>query len=148
MRWADLDLDGGWWTIPAEDTKNKLPHRVPLSTPVVKILKELRSVDRSGFYVMTGARGRRQRSEASLRLGLTDFVGHDLRRTAASYMASVGVPRLVIGKLLNHVEPGVTRVYDRHSYDAEKRQALDTWAKRLTAILRNRPQSGSSGRGR
>ena len=58
-----------------------------------------------------------------------------LRRTAATYMASAGVPRLVIGKILNHVEPGVTRVYDRHSYDAEKRQALDLWATRLTSIL-------------
>jgi hypothetical protein len=35
-------------------------------------------------------------------------------------MAGMGIPRLVIAKILNHVEPGVTAVYDRHSYDNEK----------------------------
>jgi integrase len=49
-----------------------------------------------------------------------DFRAHDFRRTAASMMAGMGIPRLVIGKILNHVEPGVTKVYDRHSYDQEK----------------------------
>jgi hypothetical protein len=37
-------------------------------------------------------------------------------------------------KLLNHVEPGITAVYDRHTYDKEKRDALDAWASRLTRI--------------
>ena len=64
-----------------------------------------------------------------------DFQPHDLRRTAASHMASFGVPRLVVSKLLNHVESGVTSVYDRHSYDAEKRHALDTWGARLEEIV-------------
>ena len=64
-----------------------------------------------------------------------DFVGHDLRRTAASMMASAGVNRVVIGKILNHAEPGVTAVYDRHSYDAEKRAALDAWGCRVEQIV-------------
>ena len=46
------------------------------------------------------------------------FRGHDLRRTAASLMVGGGVPRLVVSKILNHVETGVTAVYDRHGYDA------------------------------
>ena len=53
-------------------------------------------------------------------------------------MASAGVPRLVIGKVLNHAEPSVTAVYDRHSYDAEKREALQTWARTLDTILHRR----------
>ncbi len=65
-----------------------------------------------------------------------DFNGHDLRRTAASMMTSMGIPRLVVQKILNHVETGVTAAYDRHSYDAEKREALEKWAKRLTRIVR------------
>ena len=64
-----------------------------------------------------------------------DFVPHDLRRTAASHMASMGIPRLIIAKLLNHAEPGVTAVYDRHSYDQEKRQALDTWGRKVMTII-------------
>ena len=50
-------------------------------------------------------------------------------------MASAGVQRLVIGKILNHVERGVTATYDRYAYDAEKRAALDTWRRDLKAIL-------------
>jgi len=64
-----------------------------------------------------------------------DFWPHDLRRSAASHMTSMGVSRLTVAKVLNHVERGVTAVYDRHSYDAEKRQALDAWARRLHAIV-------------
>src|SRR4051794_16454410 len=45
---------------------------------------------------------------------------HDLRRTAASMMTSMGVSRIVVGHILNHADRGVTAVYDRYSYDAEK----------------------------
>jgi integrase len=67
--------------------------------------------------------------------GVEDFDPHDLRRTAASNMTSMGIPRLVVSKILNHAEKGVTAVYDRHSYDAEKRHALDAWAAKLQQIL-------------
>ncbi len=50
-------------------------------------------------------------------------------------MVGAGVPRLVASKILNHVETGVTAVYDRHSYDLEKRAALDFWGKRLEQIV-------------
>jgi len=66
--------------------------------------------------------------------GIT-FRGHDLRRTAASMMTGVGIPRLTVSKILNHVEPGATVVYDRHSYDKEKREALDEWSKRLMLLV-------------
>jgi integrase len=64
-----------------------------------------------------------------------DFRQHDLRRTAASHMTGMGISRLVVAKILNHVEPGVTAVYDRHSYDREKREALDAWAAKLFEIV-------------
>jgi hypothetical protein len=50
-------------------------------------------------------------------------------------MTSMGTPRLVVSKILNHVESGVTAVYDRHSYDEEKRAALEAWASRLVEII-------------
>jgi hypothetical protein len=56
-------------------------------------------------------------------------------------MTSAGIPRLVVAKILNHVETGGTAVYDRHSYDGEKREALDLWARQLQRILRRRPRS-------
>ena len=43
--------------------------------------------------------------------------------------------RLVISKLLNHAEGGVTKRYDRHRYDAEKRVALDRWATYLQGVV-------------
>jgi integrase len=138
MRWQDLDLTAGWWTIQAEQSKNKLAHRVPLATSVVTLLKSLvpdSGTKATSIYVLEGARGKRQQSEAAATFTVSDFRGHDLRRTAAAMMTSGGVPRLVVGKILNHVEKGVTAIYDRSSYDAEKREALDWWARRLQAIL-------------
>lgn len=77
-------------------------------------------------------------SEAAATFTVSDFRGHDLRRTAASIMASGGIPRLTISKILNHVERNITAVYDRHSYDPEKRAALDWWDVKLHAILDNK----------
>lgn len=85
-------------------------------------------------YVL-GARGERQQSEAAATFTVPDLRGHDLRRPAASMMASGGIPRLTISKILNHVERSITAVYDRHSYDPEKRAALDWWDVTLHAIL-------------
>ena len=50
-------------------------------------------------------------------------------------MASAGVSRVVIGKILNHAEPGVTAVYDRHSYDPRSAGALDAWGQQVEQIL-------------
>ena len=136
MRWQDVDLDGRWWTIPADVAKNGLSHRVPLSPSAVTTITALRpETHEATDYVLAGARGRRQQSEAAATFPVEDFRGHDLRRTAASLMTGGGVPRLVVSKILNHVETGVTAVYDRHSYDAEKQSALNWWDQKLAAIL-------------
>ena len=55
--------------------------------------------------------------------------------SAASIMAGMRIPRLVIGKILNHVARGVTKVYDRYAYDREKREALNAWGMRLAKIV-------------
>ena len=54
-------------------------------------------------------------------------------------MTGMGIPRLTVKKILNHVEREITAVYDRHSYDAEKRDALEAWAKRLMVIVSEAP---------
>jgi len=46
-------------------------------------------------------------------------------------MASIGVSRVVIGRILNHADRSITGMYDLYSYDAEKRAALDLWSERL-----------------
>lgn len=145
MAWTDVDLAGGWWTIPAERAKNGRSHRVPLSKPARDILAARQpsrgewvfpSPTRTGQYIQSPQKAAQRARTLS---GVEDFVLHDLRRTAASYMTSLGVPRLVVSKILNHAEQGVTHVYDRHAYDAEKREALDLWASRLQEITQDNP---------
>ena len=141
MRWQDLDLVGGWWTIPATSAKNKLSHRVPLNATALAIIQSLQPTEENPpagaryAFVLTGARGKRQQAEAAATFTVPNFVPHDLRRTVASMMASGGIPRLTIKKLLNHVERDITAVYDRHSYDPEKAAAIAWWDAKLLAIL-------------
>jgi hypothetical protein len=60
-------------------------------------------------------------------------------------MTSMEITRLVVAKILNHVESSVTAIYDRHSYDAEKRRALAPWGDRLDTILAAETQVGGCG---
>jgi integrase len=60
---------------------------------------------------------------------------HDLRRTCATRLGKLGISRVVIAKVLNHAIPGVTSTYDHHDYAAEKRQALDAWARKVDEIV-------------
>ena len=55
-------------------------------------------------------------------------------------MTSMRIDRLTVSKILNHAEKGVTAVYDRHSYDQEKREALRNWGRQLAAIVAGRPR--------
>ena len=68
-------------------------------------------------------------------LGVKPFTSHDLRRTAATNLAALGTPRIVVAKILNHVDQQVTAVYDRHAYDQEKRAALQAWSDRIDRIV-------------
>ena len=141
MTWDELDLGGAWWTIPAARAKNGLAHRVPLGPQALAILSETRAGANGSPYVFPGGRAslpllnlqkplRRIKASSGVNVKF-----HDLRRTAASHMTGIGIERLVVGKLLNHVERGITAVYDRHSYDAEKRGALLKWDRRLIEIV-------------
>lgn len=142
MRWNQIDLSERVWTIPGNETKNELAHRVPLSEEALRYLFELRQLNEKSEWVFPRRESKSGRihgvrpaiERLRERLGI-HFTAHDLRRTAASHMAAAGVPRLVVGKILNHAEQGVTRVYDRHGYDAEKRQALELWSCQLLEMV-------------
>lgn len=149
MAWSELDLDSGWWTLPSLRSKNKLTHRVPLGPQVLVILNQLRArAPQDALYVFPGPRRRPisnpQKWLIRLKAGSgVDFRFHDLRRTAASMMTGIGVERLVVSKILNHVERGITAVYDRHSYDQEKSAALIKWDRHLARIING--ESATSG---
>ena len=148
-KWEEFDLASGWWTIPASRSKNKLSHRVPLSPPALRIVKEIHELTGKSEWVFPSpwkkcphVHHAQKAFERLVERSGVKFRGHDLCRTAASLMVGGGVPRLVVSKILNHVETGITAVYDRHGYDAEKRAALDFWGDRLEAII----QDGKTGR--
>jgi integrase len=143
MQWPDIDLTTGWWTIPAERAKNGLAHRVPLSPQALTVLRNVSRED-GVLWVFPTTRGSASGYRARIydavdrikERSRVDFVPHDLRRTVATFLTSeLGVSRLVVSKLLNHIETGVTKVYDRASYDREKQAALVAWGLRLEAIV-------------
>ncbi|HZR79748.1 MAG TPA: tyrosine-type recombinase/integrase [Candidatus Binatia bacterium] len=96
MRWDEVDFGSGWWTIPAERAKNGLAHRVWLSSPAQRILKELRLRAGGSAFVFPSPRG--DQPVATLQKPLdrirkstgVEFRIHDLRRTAASHMTGAG----------------------------------------------------------
>lgn len=150
MKWAHVDLDMGWWTLPPQATKNAKAHRVPLTIEVLKILRARREEAKdTAVHVFENRAGggsilHRGKKAASLLCKILsfEFRAHDLRRTAATRMAEAGVTREHLAKVLNHIEGGAaaTRVYDRYSYDAEKRHALELWARSLQSILAHEPR--------
>ncbi len=150
---SEFDLDTNWWTIPADRTKNRLSHRVPLSSQASEILKKAQALSGSSPFLFPARRPNEATRDFLVNravhrnlevFGIDHFTPHDLRRTAASHMTSMRIPRLVVSKILNHMETGVTAVYDRHSYDPEKRQALDDWGRKLDIIV-NQPSGNVVG---
>ena len=136
---ARADIEGDVWTLPREITKSDRSHEVPLS-PLAKAV--LRETADTGDLLFPSRRGDRpvsgfSKMKASLDAlsGVEDWRLHDLRRTAATTMARLGVPVFVVSRVLNHAEGGVTRIYARASYLEEKRRALNVWSRQLETIL-------------
>jgi integrase len=147
MRWRDLDLDEATWTIPREMTKSDREHAVPLS-PLAKDI--IGTLPRLGTYVFTTRRDRpisgysvgKKRIDAAA--GVTGWRLHDLRRTAASGMAKLNVAPHVLSRVLNHASAslqGVTAIYNRYGYEAEKRHALETWAHHIDGLIEPQPEN-------
>lgn len=60
---------------------------------------------------------------------------HDLRRTVRTGLGMLGVAPHVAEAALNHLPPKLIRTYDRNTYAAEKRAALDLWAGHLAVAI-------------
>jgi integrase len=114
MRWSDIDLETGVWTLPREIVKADRSHEVPLSSLAIAILKSIPEID--DFVFSSGRKAGRPISgfsRAKKRIDKLSAVEnwriHDLRRSAASNMARLGVAPFTISRVLNHAEGGVTR---------------------------------------
>ena len=73
--------------------------------------------------------------------GVTGWVLHDLRRTARSLMSRAGIASEVAELVLGHQKEGVEGVYDRHTYDSEKRIALAKLAALVDGVVNPRPDN-------
>lgn len=143
--WKEFDLKNGWWEIPGAKTKNGKPHRVPLSKLALDLIKQVKELSgnsewlfpspKEGNHISGPALDKALRRNQVCLKSAKQATPHDLRRTAASHMTALGVPRLVVAKILNHADNSVTSIYDRHSYDQEKQKALCSWEIKLKIIM-------------
>ena len=150
---------------PGERTKNGSIHDVPLSGPAQSILRALPRLAGSEFVLTTTgkrpvsgyARAKNRLDKVMLEIARADAIRrgedpatvflqpwrfHDLRRTAASGLARLGFPVHVIEAVLNHRSgqiSGVAAIYNRYSYLAEKRRALEAWGSHVEGLLKPFP---------
>jgi integrase len=157
----EIDYEKRLWTLPANRAKNGREHLIPLSNLALQILAEAppneaeylfpssltglpyrgQSIDHAARHLFeprparAGRRAPRKPVSPPLAGLMERFTPHDLRRTAATRMREIGISRGDVKMVLNHVETDVTARYDRYDGLAEKRRALDLWAKRLQQII-------------
>ena len=150
--WAHLDFEKAEWFIPPENNKTRNGFVVPLVPAVVGWFRELQPLACGSRYVLPARRIQRARDQGgdapfeqrSLNAMLHKLCGqlgercrrftpHDLRSTARSWLAAMGVAVPVAERCLNHSLGGLLAVYDRHDYLTERRMALEGWTAFLLA---------------
>jgi integrase len=150
MTWSEVDLATATWRLAGERVKNSREHAIALSTPALRLLEGLPRIDvftTSGAGPVDGFSRAKNRIDAAVleiaRQGdpsikeIPHWTFHDLRRTAASGMASLRVAPHVVEAVLNHASgtiKGVAAVYNRYRYDEEKRAALEAWGRRVELL--------------
>jgi integrase len=135
MAWEEIDLGEALWTIPGSRYKTGEDHAVPLSEPVLRILRE-RWLEGATGYVLAGTKeGQAFNGHASTMKrirkkfdGRADFTWHDLRRTMRSGLSRLGVEEQTAEMAIGHMPQGIVRVYDMHERLPERRAALEKWA--------------------
>jgi integrase len=155
MRWSELNLETGTWTLPASRTKNKREHLVPLSAPVIEILtmrqQEQVAMRLHTDLIFTSGLQRtetdprpfsgwsRSKQRLDHRANITKWTLHDLRRTLATRMAEdLRIPPHIIEATINHVSgarAGVAGTYNRALYLDERKKALEAWAGHVRRIV-------------
>jgi integrase len=138
------EVDGGIITLSGERTKNRLPHLIPLPKLAQEILSSVRTkgelifVARSGRPVGPWSRIKRQLDAL---MNIPPWRFHDLRRTASSNHAKLGIRPEVTEAVLNHVsgaKSGVAGTYNRWHYLPEKTAALARWSDHVLGLVEGR----------
>jgi len=141
--WAEIDLDGAVWRIPAHKMKLRREHLVPLSRQAVELLRELYPLTGRGQYVFPSARAStRPMSENAItaalrRMGYEQGImtAHGFRTMASTLLNEMGWPADAIERQLAHAErDGVRDAYNRAEYLAERQRMMQKWADHLDAL--------------
>ena len=155
--WSEIDLEGKVWTIPDHKAKNGKRHLVPLNDYALEILEKVKEWTGGLQYAfgwnkaLNGDINREIRENSYLKetafnhamrvnfdqIGISrKFTPHDLRRTGATLLTSIGYSREWVSKLLNHTPSGVTAMhYDTFDYFEEKRAGIECIQYILDRIL-------------
>ena len=142
--WAEFDLGGAEWNIPAEKMKMREPHLVPLARQAVVILRELRALTGRGRYVFPSARNLQwpMSNNAVLsalrRMGCAtdEMSGHGFRAIARTVLDEVlhFRPDYFEHQLAHAVKDLNGRAYNRTAHLAERRRMMAAWAGYLDAL--------------
>lgn len=134
MTWAEVDLDAGLWTVPAERMKTFKEHRVPLSSEAVRILRKQKQCKPSDF-VFPGARHGRPLSDMSLtavlrRMNRGDLTAHGFRSTFRDWASEeTHHPHAVAEMALAHsIGNAVEAAYRRGDLLEKRRTLMEDWA--------------------
>jgi integrase len=145
MRRAELSDDGATWSIPGERTKNKRPHIVPLA-PLAREILATMAGDGELVFTTTGrspvSGWSRIKTSLDGAMAIPPWRLHDLRRTAATGMAEIGIAPHIVEAALNHIsgaKAGVAGTYNRAAYAPEKRAALERWASHVQGLVCGQP---------
>jgi integrase len=148
LRWQEID--GDTIALPPERTKNNRPHKIYLSNTARDIVGGVIPRASSafvfgrndGFGGWGAAKAALDRRIAAARgEPLKAWTIHDLRRTAATRMAELGILPHVIEATLNHISghrAGVAGIYNRSTYEREKAVALNRWSDHIAALVEGR----------
>jgi integrase len=142
LRWSEIV--GDKIVLPGARTKNGREHIIPLTVAVRALLDQRprtrdvvfgRSQGFHGWAWSKIALDQRLRDSGA---ALAHWTHHDLRRSMATHMAESGTPPHIIEAVLNHVsghKAGVAGIYNRASYEPQKRIALEKWADHVEALV-------------
>lgn len=135
LRHGDI-LDGTW-----HQRENKSSRPIKIKLP--KLALDIVGTGEARDLVFPGLNGKlsgysRLKADLDKLSGVEDWVVHDLRRTFASELQTLGVDEMIIRALLNHAVPGVAQNYFRALLDEGKTKALDAWATELAKIVRKK----------
>ena len=130
--WDEIDPATKTWTIPAERTKTRQEHRVPLSTGALAVLDTARRQSDSKSLVFPSFTGRPLSNATMSKLCKENNVGcvpHGMRSSFRDWCGETGIAREVAEQALGHeIRNSVERAYARTDLLERRRQLMENWS--------------------